>query len=188
MKTSNGGGTVELKREEFGALKAALRDAGKLRVRVGILGSHVDRGMDEAGRKKGYEQRFDRDFNEEPLTNPEIGAIHEFGRVGDNPLPARSFLRMPLQTKLVGEVDKIGKKVFQHLIIKKDVRTALKALGVVAENVIQAAFATGGFGLWKKLSAYTIRKKKSSAILIDTAQLRKSITSAVTDAGGNRKT
>ena len=65
------------------------------------------------------------------------------------------------------------------MIMAGGMRGALKTLGVVAEGTIQKAFATGGWGEWPKLSPVTIRRKKSSKILIDTSQLRRSISSRV---------
>jgi hypothetical protein len=59
------------------------------------------------------------------------------------------------------------------------VKSAVKLLGVMGEETVQEAFATGGFGQWPALRPRTIQRKGSSRILIDSAQLRKAVTSRV---------
>ncbi len=155
------------------ALGAALHQARSARVRVGILGNKAE--------------RFDDEWNKEAKNNPTIGLEHEFGLKGDGdkpPLPARSFLRMPLNTQLPRQIDQIGKAAWKSLILKTSVVDALTKLGIIAENIIQRAFETGGFGQWAPLAPYTLklrrmRKFKGTAILIVSAQLRKSISSIV---------
>lgn len=128
-------------------------------VKVGVLGNKV-------ARKDGG------------LNNPTIGAVHEFGSL-DKKIPARSWLRMPIMSKLPDVVKKIGRSTFNAIAAKNGIVTALETLGTEAYNVIQDAFNTGGFGTWAPLKPSTIRRKKSSAILIDTAQLRQSVSYAV---------
>lgn len=132
------------------------------------------------------------------LNNPTLGLMHEFGTkavtesfpsgergpgavatfqiVSRRAIPARSFLRMPLMTRLQSKLDEIGRGVWRAIILKRGVRAALGALGTVARNLVDSAFATRGFGQWAPNSPMTIRRKGSSAPLIDTAQLRKSVT------------
>lgn len=115
---------------------------------------------------------------QEALTNPALAAKHEFG-VG---VPKRSMLRMPLHMH--------GDKVLKDA--QNDVRTNLKSagrnprqaaklmldrVGIAAENLVQEAFATGGFGSWKPNAPETIRLKGSDSPLIDTAQLRRAVDS-----------
>ncbi len=169
------------------ALNAQLKGAGNMHVRVGILGEHVVRPVDAKGHARPRATRFDRDWNEEPITNPELGLIHEMGYPEGN-IPARSFLRMPLATRLPAEIDKIGRAVWRSLILMKGLVPALKQLGVLGENVVQEAFQTGGFGKWRPLKPATIRSKGSATILIDSAQMAKSVTSSVTSAAANKAT
>lgn len=178
---------VTLNLQDLTALNATLKTAGNLHVRVGILGEHVVRPLDAKGHTRPRAKRIDRNWNVEPITNPELGAIHEFGDP-KNHIPARSFLMMPLLTKLPGQIEKIGKAVWRALILKQGLRLALKQLGVLGENQVQEAFNTGGFGQWKPLAASTIKRKGSAAILIDSAQMAKSVTSAVTDSASNKGT
>lgn len=55
----------------------------------------------------------------------------------------------------------------------------LKDLGFACENAILAAFKSGGFGMWKDIKESTKKRKGSSAILIETNQLRRSVASQV---------
>ena len=129
----------------------------KSSVKVGILGSKNSRN----------------DNN----TNALIGLVHEFGSASKN-IPQRSFLVMPLSEKMPKKIKKIGKDVISGLT-KSNFKGFLKKLGVVAEAVIQDAFDTGGFGKWQGLSAKTIQRKGFDKVLVETTQLRKSITSEV---------
>lgn len=107
--------------------------------------------------------------------NPSLGKLMEEGSTLKN-IPPRSFIAMPLTLHLapsVGAVDWFEK------LRKVGVRRTLAFLGVIGEETIQEAFSTGGWGAWPKLHKSTIRRKKSSRILIETAQLRKAITSRV---------
>lgn len=171
---------TRLEMNQFEALSRALEDAGKARVRVGILGNKAE--------------RFDEDWNKEHTNNPTIGLVHEFGSKKDN-IPARSFLRMPLMLYLPKKLDQIGKAAWRNLVIQKSVPLALKQLGVLGENVVQEAFATGGFGQWPGYSArygrwkelFTRNKTKTMgmigpvrlALLVLSGQLRRSVTSRV---------
>lgn len=157
---------------ELKLLKSELAKFRSARVRVGVLGNKAD--------------RFDEDWNKSKLNNPTLGLIHEFGIVAMGPapegkniprtsLPARSFLRMPLTNYLPKEIDKIGRAVWRAIILKKGVLVALGDLGQIARNVVDRAFATGGFGYWAPNSPRTIKRKGSSKPLIDSAQLRKSV-------------
>lgn len=164
---------AKLNLEQLATLRKELEQAKDWRVHVGVLGNK------NARTGTGN-------------TNAEIGLKHEFGSASEN-IPRRSFLRMPLYSQLPKKLETIAKSAWVAVILKKSMEQALKRLGVLAENAIQEAFATGGFGRWAPLSDYTLKmrhlkamskKGKSkgkfgTAILIETAQLRKSITSAV---------
>lgn len=153
-------GVAELKK-----VVAGFRNA---RVRVGLLGNKAD--------------RFDAFWNKEPKNNPTIGMEHEFG-VKVNPwgreTPARSFLRMPLTLELPKKIAAIGAATWKAIIVKRSLSDGLKSLGIAAEATIQEAFATGGWGRWQPISWVQQMKKRSSAILINSAQMRKSVTSKV---------
>lgn len=153
----------------------------RLRAQVGVLGSSPHNrsviaprmATERSATGKG---RPSKTLGSE-LTNAEIGAIHEFGQIGRK-IPKRSFLWMPLSLYLNDAVQKKA-SVFNRLIGLATVHEAYAMLGIVGENVVQAAFQTGGFGDWPALKPSTVANKNSDKILIDTAQLRKSITSRV---------
>lgn len=148
-------------------------------VRVGILGAgsrnrkatvkKYSKSGKLVGHKKGEEAAT--------LTNAELGLVHEKGSKSDR-IPRRSFIELPLQLKLPGIIAKLGQKIIDGLT-KEKVRPAYVALGEMGENIIQGAFSTQGYGRWPSNAAATIAAKKSSKPLIDTAQLRRSITSQV---------
>jgi len=114
-------------------------------------------------------------------SNASIGMIHEFGSYSRN-IPERSFIKMPLTMKS-GELVKKIKRLIQENIAEGSVRPLLKKIGAAAEGIIGQAFASDGFGTWELISDATARRKKSAAILIETSQLQRSITSAVVDRG-----
>lgn len=133
------------------------------------------------------------------ITNTEIAVKHEFGSMSEK-IPARSFLRMPIEFKseeIFKRLSDIKKSEIKRLsgktIINKNSEipksllvNLVTKLGLLAEEAIQGAFDTGGFGQWRQLSPITVflRKrgkngKPSTSILVDTAQLRRSVTSVV---------
>jgi hypothetical protein len=117
--------------------------------------------------------------------NPSLGAVHEFG-LGFSILkthaevwiPERSFLRMPLQLHLGPALMAAGKGLFK-VLREQGVKRFLGLIGATAEDVVQEAFATGGWGVWPKLAPSTIAAKHSAAILIESAQMRKAVSSRV---------
>lgn len=124
---------------------------------VGVMGDH-------AHRKEGEE------------TNASIGARHEFGT---DKLPIRSFLRVPLTNKMSEFLEKSG--AFDQESLDEIIRTGsleawVKKIGVVGEAVVLEAFNTGGFGEWKPSD---MTHKKVHQTLVETQQLRNSITSEV---------
>lgn len=124
-------------------------------VKVGILGK-------SAARKNG-----------EGNNNPTVGAAHEFGT---EKLPQRSFLRMPLTTKLKPEMESNGlfdREIIEEIINKKSLVGYLSQIGATAVTVIKDAFASGGFGKWEPSN---MKLKKNHQTLVETQQLRDSIT------------
>ena len=172
--------TMSLNVEKLMLIQKAL--GVKLRAQVGVLGSSphnrsvVAPRMATERNAKGL-GRPSKTLGSD-LTNAEIGAIHEFGKISKPKIPQRSFLWMPLSLYLQDEVYKKA-SVFNKLISFANVLDCYALLGICGENVVQYAFQTGGFGEWPALKPQTIANKGSDKILIDTAQLRKSITSRV---------
>lgn len=127
-------------------------------IRVGILGNKNSRS--------GHSD-----------SNATVGAAHEFGT---SRMPRRSFLLDPLKEKLSEYVEKSG--VFTDEIttqVMKDSSAGLwiRKLAAIAESVVLDAFKTNGFGRWAPWkSGYT---NNTGSVLVDTQQLRNSITSDV---------
>lgn len=138
---------------------------GLPKVRVGILG-------DKAAKKR-----------KDGLTNAEIGFTNEFGKMtGKHRIPPRSFIIMPLRLHLNDYLRKhqsTSKEEFEKAVRNGVADSFAKKVGIVAEECIQEAFATRGFGNWAKNAPYTVALKGSDSPLIDTGELRRSITSEV---------
>ena len=149
----------------------------KFVTRVGILGGKTSRtkvitsskGIRKAGRVSS------------PMTNAAIGLIHEKGSLSAK-IPRRSFLEMPLVLKskgllamknLIWDVFKGGPETASRL------RRAYIELGHTAERIVDAAFQSHGFGRWAPNTSGTVNRKRSSSPLIDSSQLRRSISSDV---------
>lgn len=95
------------------------------------------------------------EHGDDGITNAELGTFHEFGSAsGDHP-PRRSFLEEPLKMKLNfnNEDMKPFKKIlWKQFFVKNAPEKFYMDLGAKALQVIESAFNTGGFGLWKPLS------------------------------------
>lgn len=120
----------------------------------------------------------DNNSRNEGLTNAKIGAKHEFGSISEG-IPRRSFLLDPITLKRKRLV-KTAQRIIKDNITKPDgQRKILELIGIEGEAIVQEAFESGGFGTWTPLNQKTINKKGSDRILIDSSQLRRSITSKV---------
>ena len=153
--------------------------------RVGILGSKTNRTSQMPGETRAhYLARALRKIKPAQVsnqTNAEIGLLHEKGSLSER-IPRRSFLEMPLVLKSE-ELLKV-KNDLQALVMSGGEtlakwHKAYVKLGMYAENIIQEAFETRGFGHWPENAPSTISRKGSSQPLVDTGQLRRSITSDV---------
>ena len=128
--------------------------------RVGILGAKNSRASDD------------------DMGNADIGFIHEIGNPAAN-IPPRSFLRFPLELKRKDLMSAFTSAGAKSALNTGNYKKVFEILGVQAEAVIQMAFSSGGFGQWPALKPSTVKAKGSSAILIDTAELRRAVTSDV---------
>jgi len=153
---------------DLGAKLTTLAD-GHYHIQIGIFGN-------KDGREKGG------------VTNAEIGFIHEMGAKSGK-IPRRSFLWLTFDRKgpvLEIMFKDIMKGILDPTIAKSGqsrdegkIKAGLKKVGMAAENLVQMAFQTGGFGWWAPLQPGTIAAKGSGKPLIDTGQLRRSIASRV---------
>ena len=128
-------------------------------VKVGVLGNEASRG-------------------EEGINNAELGAVQEFGSASKN-IPPRSFLRAPLEGDKKQIIKALQSKAVKKAIEEGNAEAALELVGIAAEGVVDEAFATSGGGTWAANKPSTVRKKGSSRPLVDTGELRRSITSEV---------
>lgn len=129
--------------------------------RVGILGNNALRSDGKGG-----------------PNNATIGSWHEFGT---SKLPVRSFLRVPISEKLQKELEKSGAftpEALSQVVKQKTLRPWVEKMAIVAEGIVADAFDTGGFGAWKPSD---MQHKKVKQTLVETQQLRNSITSEVVD-------
>lgn len=132
----------------------------KKRVNIGILGSTNNRDDEQ--------------------TNAQVGLKQEFGSLSEG-IPARSFLRMPLEYKKNDLVRAVGGKMITRALMDGDLGKALKLLGISAEAIIGKAFKSKGFGKWPSNAPSTIVMKGGNTPLINTRQLQRAITSKVVD-------
>lgn len=167
---------------DLSKLESILKDIGGTYVcRVGILGSDAGAIVEDS----------------DGLTMSGLGLIHEFGSETNN-IPARSFLRMPLETKQDELIDKIDSGMVKEKIEQGDIKGVYRALGEEAVRIVKAAFPTSGYGSWKANApitihggwmtgasgkAFYVKGKKSSKPLIDKGNLSGSITYDVVKKG-----
>lgn len=155
-------GDVQLQTRGLDQLIKAIKDTLP-RARVGVLGSKAIRG-----KSSGVNAN----------TNATIGAFHEFGT---STMPVRSFLRVPISDNLQKEMEASGafdEEVLSEVVKEGTMIPWVKKMAILAEGIVAKAFATGGFGKWPawKTPGYT---NDDGRILVDTRQLRDSITSEV---------
>lgn|GEM_PF-5721353 len=182
--------SVNLSDGPLKALAEQIDDVEGAFVKVGILGAYARRGVGEVAVKRwlgknrelaswsGAQGRY--------LTNADIGVIHEFGAPKAR-MPERSFLRMPVLSRLDDELKKTSAKNWMSLLVHGGLVGLLGLIGQSAVNVIHDAFNTGGFGRWQKLNPKTVARKGSAEILVETTQLRRSISFAVVAGGASHK-
>lgn len=112
-------------------------------------------------------------------SNAEIGAKHEFGIDG---MPQRSFLKVPIADNMESYLAKAGaldeNAVLKEAVAANSLMPLMKKIGIVAETIVSDAFGSGGFGKWAtwKIPGY---ENNTGQILVDSQQLRNSITSEV---------
>lgn len=129
-------------------------------IRVGILGASP------RSEGKGPKQ----------TTNATVGAAHEFGTTK---LPQRSFLRVPLTDELQKSLERSGaftKAALAEVVATGSLAPWIQKAGIVAEGVVLGAFDTSGYGKWKPSD---MTKKENHQTLVETQQLRNSITHEV---------
>lgn len=112
-------------------------------------------------------------------TNAEIGAWHEFGT---SKMPRRSWLRDPLMDNLdkkLKDQNLLDPASIKKIIADKSPVSLLEKIGIIAESIIAEGFRSDGFGKWAPWSpGYD---NNTGNILVNTTQLRNSVTSEVVE-------
>lgn len=132
------------------------------RVRVGVL--------NDAPKKEGTRTGKRGRQIQQAATLAEVAAAHEFGTAT---IPQRSFIRATVDLR-AGEIramqEKLAGQVLSGAISPE---TALERLGIFTQGLIQARIAEG---IAPELAPATVARKGSSKQLVDSGQLRSSIT------------
>lgn len=110
--------------------------------------------------------------NKDGVSLIEIGAIQEFGSPSKN-IPERSFIRVPLDNAKADYFKFVKNQGINILNGKTTTDDAIEKLGVWGQTVIKKSFTNND---WEANSATTIALKGSSRPLIDSGQLRGSVT------------
>lgn len=130
--------------------------------KVGILGTHAARNA-EPGKSSGP-------------NNAEVGSFHEYGS-GNN--PQRSFLRVPISELLDKQLESSGaldEDVLKEALASGSFVPYMKKVAAVAEKIVLGAFDSSGYGKWLESN---MKYKKNSQTLVETTQLRNSISTEV---------
>lgn len=157
MISDDGKPAFEYSDKGLSAILKALAEVAP-KARVGILGNKNQRNNGQAN------------------SNATIGLKHEFGK---DDLPIRSFLRVPIIENLKIYLERAGafdKEAAKEVVKQKSFAPWVAKLGIIAESIVADAFSTGGFGKWKPSN---MAFKKNHQTLIESQQLRNSITSEV---------
>lgn len=104
-----------------------------------------------------------------PISLKDLAAIHELG-LG---VPKRAFIDPSLKANRKKYLLYAGKQITPIIRRKQSLNTTWQTIGAMAVADIQQYMLTARF---TPLSPYTIKRKGSSKPLIDTGQLRQSIT------------
>lgn len=119
-------------------------------------------------------------------TNTQIAFAHEFGSRGRyGSLPERSFLRMPIQDDFPTVFNQYAKSPEASVDFVRNPKKFLNVVGELALQVIDDAFANGGSSKtkWAELSEQAKATKKVDQILVETGQLRDSISYEIENGG-----
>ena len=73
----------------------------------------------------------------------------------------------------------MGSTMMRRAFAQKNYKEMFKLLGEKGRAIVIQAFETGGFGQWPDIAQSTKDAKGSSAILVDSAQLKNAISADV---------
>ena len=136
-------------------------------VEVGIIDSKLHKKKSTSRKRKLSRTKT------ASLTTAEIGFVHEFGST-DGTIPERSFIRSSLTGKSRKELLALSKKLLKKIADgSMEQKQALGLLGAAGADIISQKIVTLRSPANK---AATIKAKGSSNPLVDTGQLKNSIT------------
>lgn len=162
--------TVRITKDRVAEVLAAVKKLTAKEVLVGIPQANAER-KPEPG--------------EPPITNAELGYIHEFGAPEAN-IPARPFL-IPgverIQDQAIARLKKAGQKALEGEVAQIDQQ--MRAVGLIAQSAVQKKITDGPFVPLKPrtIAERVARGRTGTKPLIDTGALRQSITFVVADKG-----
>ena len=141
----------------------------RLKVRVGVLA--------DAPKKEGTRTGKRGRQIQQAATLAQVAAAHEFGT---DKIPQRSFIRATVDLK-ASEIRAQQESLAAQVIAGKITpEVAMERLGIFTQGLIQARIAEG---IDPPLKPATVARKGSSKQLVDSGQLRSSITYQITEGG-----
>lgn len=148
---------VVVKDHGAAAMLARARSLRGARVKVGVLDDATKEGHDGGSVE---------------MSLLEVAAVHEFGAPSAG-IPQRSFVRATVDEQRP-EIERLQKALAAQVLAGKlDPSAALELLGAKVAAMVQTRIAAG---IGPALKPETIARKGSSKPLVDTGQLRSSIT------------
>lgn len=115
---------------------------------------------------------------DDEVNNATLAAIHEFG-VPEKKIPERDFIRSAFAKHKEEHIKSHAANLKKVVRGEMAAEEAMSALGEQAAGDVQDNIRTGNF---KELADSTVARKGSTQPLIDSGDLRKSITHEVRDA------
>lgn len=156
---------VQVNESEWRALLARAHDLDSGYVKVGVL------------QGQGAEQLVEGEAEGSTITLAELAAIHEYG---SPTIPSRSFIAGTFMIRRANELASTCARLCREVVTKgMPAQRALQLLGQWAAKEVKSTFTE--IDIPPPLAPATIRAKGSSRPLIDTGQLRNSITYAVVE-------
>jgi len=132
-------------------------------VRVGVLADAAKDPPKDKNGKVGKPPKY---------TLLEVAAVHEFGAPAAN-IPQRSFIRAPVDTH-AEDIKRLQGVLFEHVVEGKITESAaLDQIGAKVASWCQEAIDNG---IEPALADATVKRKGSSKPLVNTGQLKSSIT------------
>jgi len=141
-----------IKRTKHKDLNQMIKVLKKIQVKVGIT----------ADKNKPYENG---------LNTASVGVLHEFGNEAMH-IPQRSFIREPLKDNMSRIKKQFHKEAQQVILGKQSHKVASGRIGALGVSIILERFKSNN---WKSNSPLTELLKGSNKPLINTGQLRQSI-------------